>query len=145
NTQNSRSIGRKNGRRVPQALEHRYLVLQCNALPNQCSASTTICPGSFDDVATELNHPRSLCPNEITRQRFGSNEVVRKHGAGWVSGKDNRSCDAEQSRDGLRGGCNGWNKRKSAFRARVEQCDALALVTERGLHAKSVTSDQALP
>jgi hypothetical protein len=31
-------------------------MLQCNALPNQCSAGTVIGPGSFNDVVEEPNY-----------------------------------------------------------------------------------------
>jgi hypothetical protein len=34
----------------PAASEHGQLMLQCNALPNQGSAGTMICPGSLNDV-----------------------------------------------------------------------------------------------
>jgi hypothetical protein len=79
NTQNSRSMGRKRGRR---ASEHGQLMLQSNALPNQCPAGTTICPGSFSGIVVEPNHWESLCPTRTIRQRSGSGEVLRCHGAG---------------------------------------------------------------
>jgi hypothetical protein len=60
------------------ASEHRKLMLQCNALPNQCSAGTTICPGSFSGIAVESNHWESLCPARTIRQRSGSDEVLRR-------------------------------------------------------------------
>ena len=43
--------GRTAGAPRPAAFEHRQLMLQCNAFPDQCSAGTMICPDSFDDVA----------------------------------------------------------------------------------------------
>jgi hypothetical protein len=41
----------------PAASELDQLILQCD----ECPAGTTICPGSFDDVAAESRHRRSLC------------------------------------------------------------------------------------
>jgi len=38
----------------PAASEHGRLILPCNALPDECSLRTALCPGSFDDVAEGL-------------------------------------------------------------------------------------------
>jgi hypothetical protein len=53
-------------------------MLQRSALPSQCSAATMICPGSFNGVAEESNRWQSLCPAGTIRQRFGSDEVLRR-------------------------------------------------------------------
>jgi hypothetical protein len=74
--------GAKTGTPRAAACEHGQLMLQCNALPNQCSAGTMIYPGSFNGVAVEPNHSQSLCPTGTIRQRSGSDEVLRCYGAG---------------------------------------------------------------
>jgi hypothetical protein len=59
NTQNS--PGTKTRAPRPRASEHGQLMLECNALPNQCSVGTAICPGSFNGVAVD-NRSRTENP-----------------------------------------------------------------------------------
>ena len=74
NTQNSRSMGRKRWAPRLAASEHCQLMLQCNALPNQSSAGTMICP----ERCGEPNHWWSLCPTAKIRQRSGLDEILRR-------------------------------------------------------------------
>jgi hypothetical protein len=50
---------------------------ECDALANQCSAGTIICPGSFNGVAVKPNYRQSPCPTATIRRCSGSDEVLR--------------------------------------------------------------------
>jgi very-short-patch-repair endonuclease len=45
-------------------------MLQCNALPGQCSASTTICPGSFNGAAVDSTPLAEPMPNQHNSPAF---------------------------------------------------------------------------
>jgi len=69
----------------PAASEHCQLMLQCNALPNQCSAGTMMRPSSFNGVAVEPNHWRSPCPTGTIRERTRSDKVLRRDACRFFS------------------------------------------------------------
>jgi hypothetical protein len=98
----------------PGASEHCQLLLQCNALPNQCSAGTMICPGRFNGVAVESNHWQSLCPTAAIRQRSGSDEVESERGAvAWAMRQ--RSVSSPRSSNRSWGPPSGSRTRPQAF------------------------------